>query len=674
MQILGRCTSLILLITLMLGTTMPAAWANEHTPPDNINIPPITIKKVADPDRDGATPTSWHWWKNRTSVELEAMRLAGERIIDLEPSPDSTSNFDAVLVSNQGPYKRVDGWWSNFNKAAVDAKVAEKNGRITDLEPYTVNGERRFAFALIRNEGVAEKQWWWDYDVTPAQIAEVIDQQGMRLIDLDVYEVNGKTHYAYVGIANKGVDGRAWWWYVNVDMNYVVDRLAEHKARLIDIEVHSNGNLSVVMVENDGTAWWWGVGATQEWISEVVTMTGSRLVDLESYLVNGKRRYAMISIDNANAETRRLRNLIFQAYDAPAFGAQQIRGFIVQEIGGETFADLAGGWRFQPLSTLKVVPYLYALIQLDANKQNLTQVQVSWTESTVDDPATSIDERIDQSCLKQGAQNTQAGSATLADALPTMMWESHNRTLDAVMGHYGTDNIRNYMQNVLGLTNTEMYPGCPQPNGPQQPWAANRTTLRDLAALYAGVDTLQFMSATGRQAFQNNMINLNYKGASYTSPITGRMVGSLTNGSLRALVKREAGPDKQALVESFLQHVVIRGKGGGGGPSGNEFGYSDFLYVTLPFKEEGTVVHRTFVAGWFVYGLATPPGCPESTYKESESCIAIWQPEQEALATFRSELLAAPIRKALETWEVSSNPPSAPPAPDNQLYLPVVHS
>jgi hypothetical protein len=31
---------------------------------------------------------------------------------------------------------------------------------------------------------------------------------------------------------------------------------------MIDIEVHGNGNLSVIMVKNDGTYWWWGHGLT----------------------------------------------------------------------------------------------------------------------------------------------------------------------------------------------------------------------------------------------------------------------------------------------------------------------------------------------------------------------------------------------------------------------------
>jgi len=168
------------------------------------------------------------------------------------------------------------------------------------------------------------------------------------------------------------------------------------------------------------------------------------------------------------------------------------------------------------------------------------------------------------------------------------------------------------------------------------------------------VDKLQFVTkASTRQAFFANMINLDYLGASYTSPITGARVplsGTLNNGLLREVVKSEAGAGKQGIVEDFLKHVVLRGKGGSGGPSGSEFGYSDFLHVTLPFKENGALVLKTFVVGWFIYKLTTPPGCPESMANDGGACQAIWKPERDALGKFHTEIHRAPIRLAVKTW------------------------
>jgi hypothetical protein len=602
-----------------------------------------------DPDRNSNTPTGWHWWKSRTADQLNAMRKKGERIINIQRSPTDPGHFDAVLVSNTGVYQRNDGWWFDFSGDQVVAKTKEKNGRITDLKPYTVNGQRLFAFTLIRNEGEAAKGWWWNYDLTPDQITKDINTHGIRLVDLDAYLVNGKTRYSYVGIKNEGVDKKAWWWYPNVDPQFVADRLEEHGARLIDIVVHSQGNLSVIMVKNDGAYWWWGHGRTQTRMEEILATTGSRIVDLESYVVGGERRYAFVSIDNANEESRRLRDLIYRAFSNPKFGENVIRGFLVKQVGGSTLANIAAGLRFQPLSTLKLLPYLYTLIEVDEGKATLDDTTVSWIEATKDDAGTELDDRKYASCLQFGSANTKPGAAKLGDALPTMMWESHNRTLDAILEKYTPDKI-SARANQLGLTQTVMYYGCPQADKSATLWPSNRSTLYDLAKLFEGVEMLQFVAQDStRQAFFNNMINGDYDGSSYKSPITGKTSG-WNNSFLRNLVKREAGPAKQGIVEDFLKHVVVRGKGGSGGPSSDEFGYSDFLHVTLPFKESGQVVLKSFLVGWFIYRLKTPPGCPESLANDDGVCQAIWKPERDALERFRMELHTTPIRMALATW------------------------
>lgn len=104
----------------------------------------------------------------------------------------------------------------------------------------------------------------------------------------------------------------------------------------------------------------------------------------------------------------------------------------MKPVGGTALADLAGDWPFQPLSTLKLLPYLYTMIEVDKGNATLAGTSISLTEATVDDPSTKdIDEPKDASCLVPGSPNTQSGSAKLKDALPTMMWESHSRTLDA---------------------------------------------------------------------------------------------------------------------------------------------------------------------------------------------------------------------------------------------------
>ena len=118
-----------------------------------LTLSAITVGAAAvpDPDADSTTPTGWAWWLDRTPTELENIRQTGLRIIDLEPSPSAPGTFDAVLVANTGTYARSNGWWHGYTAQQVIDKVAEKNGRLTELEPYTVNGQRNTGTAMFED-------------------------------------------------------------------------------------------------------------------------------------------------------------------------------------------------------------------------------------------------------------------------------------------------------------------------------------------------------------------------------------------------------------------------------------------------------------------------------------------------------------------------------------------
>ena len=57
----------------------------------------------------------------------------------------------------------------------------------------------------------------------------------------------------------------------------------------------------------------------------------------------------------------------------------------MKQIGGPVLAQIAARLRFQPLSTLKLLPYAYAWEQIDAGKATLDST-VTWIETTKDDP------------------------------------------------------------------------------------------------------------------------------------------------------------------------------------------------------------------------------------------------------------------------------------------------
>jgi hypothetical protein len=394
------------------------------------------------------------------------------------------------------------------------------------------------------------------------------------------------------------------------------------------------GGGSVLYAIQPGTKKLWRYrGSGEQWDEVGTPGTGFVAVDHMIYGMTTDKKEVHL-LDEPNVESKRLRKLLYNVYDGSAFSNRIVRGFLVKRMSGEILAEHCADVCFQPLSTLKLLPYLHAIIEVDKGNATLTGTKISWVEPKAGTGAA----KTDTTCLKASDSKNQTGSAPLRDALPTMMWESHNRTLDSILTKYGVVAITKRAQS-LGLKQTEMYFGCKQPDSPDIPWTDNISTMLDIARLFEGVENLKFVSkSTSREAFRNNMITLNAKpGTSYTSPITGRTTGPISNEFLRNIVEREAGPAKQAIINTFMKHVVVRGKGGSGGPANSELGNSDFLELTLPFKEGRNIVPKKFLVGWYVN-------------QRKDASDSLEQPEVQALEIFRDEIHTMPIRMALETW------------------------
>ena len=310
-----------------------------------------------------------------------------------------------------------------------------------------------------------------------------------------------------------------------------------------------------------------------------------------------------------------------------------MRGFVVKRVSGEVLAEHCSDVCFQPLSTLKLLPYLYTLIEVDKGNASLSGTTVSWVQPTTGTTA----------------EKNDAPASPRERRYPERLCETGRRAAHHDVGVAQPDARRRAQQVRPGQSHkTRPEPG-PHADGdvvrlsaarrPGEPWADNVSTLMDFARLFEGVESLKFVTKTeSRQAFRDNMITLDAKpGTSYMSPITGRTSGPLSNEFLRPIVEREAGAAKMGIVSDFMKRVVVRGKGGGGGPDGNEIGRSDFLHVNLPFKQSGRIVSRKFVVGWFV--------CQMRSVADS-----VMQTEDEALKTFTLEMYTVPVQLALASW------------------------
>src|SRR5262249_41496062 len=91
---------------------------------------------------------------------------------------------------------------------------------------------------------------------------------------------------------------------------------------------------------------------------------------------------------------------------------------------------------------------------------------------------------------RDAGKATQMNSDSLRNTLKRGLGESLNRAHEALVNKYGSDTINTRIQK-LGLEDTKVYPGCPQPPGVKD-WTFNTSTLSDLGKLFEGVDTKVF--------------------------------------------------------------------------------------------------------------------------------------------------------------------------------------
>lgn len=183
------------------------------------------------------------------------------------------------------------GWHTSVPPGTV-ADFLDQNGmRLIDLE-VTKKSPARFGTAMVSNSGPFARAWWWYYDKTFKQVRRLL--RGRRLIDLESYLVSGKRRYAAVMVANTGPDAKKWWWYVNATPSLIKSKIKQHGARIVDIDPRAPGRYSVVLLRNKGEdrmPWWYYYRATVSFIKKKVAQHNARLVDIEP---DGNNRYTVV--------------------------------------------------------------------------------------------------------------------------------------------------------------------------------------------------------------------------------------------------------------------------------------------------------------------------------------------------------------------------------------------
>jgi hypothetical protein len=547
------------------------------------------------------TPTAWWWYYGVTPAQLSSLVTSnGGRIVSLQVEQASPLTFTVAMVSNTGSYGKA--WWYYYGVTAsqLGSYASSLNARITNLDAYVVNGTTYFAAVLISNTGADAKGWWWYYGLTAAQVSSVVTQNNARLVDFRSYATPWGTRYAVVMIPNTGADAMAWWYYYGQTPAQVGSLLQQNGAFLTSIQPAdaSGSTFNVVMQQQGGFNWWWYYGLTDQQLGDAAAQNGARLLDVKSYVSGGVRKFAAVMVNNSNAATTRIGNILRGGTDGAS-------GLYLKAVNGPVLANLQETRIFEPASTIKILIALHAFRQIDANLASLGENIVRYAP-----PATG-------SCPTKNV----IGTDFLGNAILAMLENSDNDRTEGIVDTFGLANINQTAAN-LGLTGTHINHviGC---GGPP----ANQFTLADAGNIYEGIVNGTLMSST-------DLPDLYARMPANAGDFTG------TQNAVLAIVDQEAAAVglNAVQVSQYKSRIQTHYKAGGysvWSNSANQY----LQYVSISGVAEVPqcvprfgVGKKNYVWGIFIDGAKNANNA-NSTFVAAQA-----------------EPLREPIRSALSTW------------------------
>lgn len=565
---------------------------------------------VAQPEKILDTSTGWTYLYGATATTINNGIAAGQRPFTIERV--GSNAYDVVTVTNSGSYG-VSGFGTgnmHYNRTATQLGNELTSRRLVSLDCYEVSGQTLMTAISIPNTGSSGAGWGWLVGQTRQQIVDWISNSTtpQRVVDLSVYTVGGVKKYSAVAVVNQGAQAQGWWWYFDVTLSQVSDLLQQNGARLIDLEIEtpatvfSSARYAVVMVAQNPGAGWVHTGLSESGIEGVIGQTGGRLTNLTRYTdVFGNTRYLVSLVDNANAQTRRVRDYMAAQVTTGSYG------FRLKQVGGPVIASLNENFRFEPASTLKIVHASFAIRQAAAGLVQLSD--------DIFVPNRCTTQFWNDACPEENF-SCDPGNSILSLQLRRMMQDSHNGATRAIEDHFGRADLNAFASGPAGLPNTVINHsiGCGAP--------PNVTTCLDMANLYERIANGTFFTSVWRDELFSRMNSANGFSSGLTEVISEEAASTgLTIGEL----------------QSFRNAVDSAFKRGGYTYDGVEYS-SVAGWISIPFTSfslEGWVTtHREYAFASFVHA-GQNPGADAVAYGA------------------RSEMVREQIREALLSWDAA---------------------
>jgi beta-lactamase class A len=598
------------------------------------------------------TPVAWWTYTNQTPAQVSSLLSSlGARITELkvESLVSGEPRLAVRLVKNSGAYAAGGGWWWYYGLTfeEVASRLNANTARLIDIEPYDIGGGNiRYAVAMVSNTGSAARSWWWLAGTTASTI-DSFTAQGRRLIDIDSYTVNGSKRYTAIFVANTGTDAKAWQYFYNQTTSGVAAKLSAFNGRLVKLDRQADGTYLMIQHKNtgsDASAWWYQYGFTSMTAANnYASQVASRPVSINSYVnSSGQRRYDAVFIDNANAATRRMRNVyganFLDANGNPTRGIFQAH---LKQVGSSTLVNLNSSRQAETASALKALHLLHGMKQVQLGNTTLGSAFTYYEYSASAGKDACPDPSLESDANKRTNYNFEKG-------LDEMMSISDNRTTRGVVLRYGMSAI-NATGAAAGLTGTAVRHniGCAYRNlstGKYDPTnLRNNTTAADLARIYESVWLSSSLNSTN---------NARAEFLESANPSTGAYA------SLQTIINAEAAAlGKSSTVAAQFGAAVRRWSKGGsygtclpdsaGGCGQQVTIRSAAGLIEIPFRSGGVAAPRVYSYANLISDV--PVTCWEDKNPDFVSCPSETN-YVNAFSAAQPELFREVVRAGLQTW------------------------
>jgi hypothetical protein len=302
---------------------------------------------------------------------------------------------------------------------------------------------------------------------------------------------------------------------------------------------------------------------------DVVNQYGARVIDVNDRPGCGSTCYDVILINNSNAITTRVGEMLRSGTDGT-------KGLYLEEVGGSVLANLMNYYVFEPASTLKVGAHLHTILQIRDNPDIYHTTLIPRYPPLIP-PDSCPDDPVD-------------GTESIFDADRKMMRYSDNATTRELVDFFGQPDINTTMASI-GMTDSSINHvfGC---GGPPP----NETTLDDLATLYRGVVNGTLIDAYDRELFYLQMAG------TYMFMQEGYDWTHLVDTDIPLIIDQEAPVGMSAaLKDAFEEDIFLAYKAGNYGictDDGCLYHISISGYAKIPFCDARGP--RQYVFGLFI--------------------------------------------------------------------------